>query len=74
MIRHLEVIGEASRNIEPAYPEFNIANPELPLAIASDMRNALVHGNFKVDLGIVWATIHKDLPVLHQQVRTLAAQ
>lgn len=32
------------------------------------MRNALAHGYFKVDLGIVWKTIERDLPVLQQQV------
>jgi len=44
------------------------------LALANDMRNALAHGYFKVDLEIVWKTIHNDLPMLHQQVQALAAQ
>jgi uncharacterized protein with HEPN domain len=33
----------------------------LPLAVAYEMRNAVAHGYFKVDLGIVWKTIHADL-------------
>lgn len=41
VIRNLEVIGEASRNIERVHPEFAAAHPELPLALANDMRNAL---------------------------------
>ena len=53
VIRNLEVIGEASRNIERANPEFAAAHPELPLSIAYDMRNALSHGYFKVDFEIV---------------------
>lgn len=32
------------------------------------MRNALAHGYFKVDLGIVWKTIERDLPALRQRV------
>lgn len=32
------------------------------------MRNALAHGYFKVDLEIVWKTIHDDLPGLAEQV------
>lgn len=47
------------------------AHPELPLSIAYGMRNALSHGYFKVDLEIVWKTIHSDLPPLHQLVGTL---
>ena len=68
VIRNLEVVGEASRNIERAHPEFAAAHPELPLTLANDMRNALSHGYFKVDLEIVWKTIQSDLPALHAQV------
>lgn len=71
VIRNLEVIGEASRNIERSHPDFADAHPELPLAVANDMRNALAHGYFKVDLEIVWKTIQNDLPHLYQQVRDL---
>ena len=68
VIRNLEVIGEASRNIERVHPEFAAAHPELPLALANDMRNALAHGYFKVDLEIVWKTIQSNLPDLHAQI------
>ena len=50
VIRNFEVIGEASNNIERHYPEFVVEHPELPLASACQMRNAVVHGYFKVDL------------------------
>jgi len=73
VIRNLEVIGEASRNIERVHPEFATAHPELPLALANDMRNALAHGYFKVDLEIVWKTIHNDLPGLHAQIQDALA-
>lgn len=68
VIRNLEVIGEASRNIERVHPEFAAAHPEIPLALANDMRNALAHGYFKVDLEIVWKTIQGNLPDLHAQI------
>ena len=69
VIRNLEVIGEASRNIERVHPDFAAAHPELPLALANDMRNALSHGYFKVDLAIVWKTIHHDLPGLYSLIQ-----
>ena len=68
VIRNLEIIGEASNNIEKFYPEFAAANSELPLAFAYQMRNAVAHGYFKVDLEVVWKTIHADLPALYQLV------
>ncbi len=72
VLRNLEIIGEASHKIEVHCREFAAAHPELPLAFAYQMRNAVAHGYFKVDLEIVWRTIHTDLPGLYQQVRALA--
>lgn len=71
VIRNFEVIGEASRNIERVYPEFAEAHPDLPLVLANDMRNALAHGYFKVDLSVVWKTIHRNLPEFHSKVSEL---
>jgi uncharacterized protein with HEPN domain len=36
------------------------------------MRNRLTHGYEKVDLEIVWKTIHNDLPVLYKQIKVLS--
>jgi hypothetical protein len=68
VIRNFEVIGEASKNIERSFPEYAAAHPELPLMIAYEMRNALAHGYFKVDLPIIWKTIEINLPVLEDQI------
>jgi uncharacterized protein with HEPN domain len=38
------------------------------------MRNRVAHGYFKVDLGMVWKTIHSDLPKLHTQIKQLLEQ
>lgn len=64
VIRNFEVIGEACRNILRDHPDFAAGHPQLPLAAAYEMRNVLAHGYFKVDLGVVWATIRNDLPAL----------
>jgi uncharacterized protein with HEPN domain len=68
VIRNFEIIGEASKNVERVAPEFVAAHPDLPLAFAYDMRNLLAHGYYKVDVAVVWKTIERDLPYLHQQV------
>lgn len=49
-------------------------NPELPLAFAYEMRNAVAHGYFKVDFEIVWKTIQNDLPELSQQTKSVLQQ
>jgi uncharacterized protein with HEPN domain len=71
VIRNVEIIGEASNNIEKRYPEFSLKHPELPLSFAYQMRNAVAHGYFKVDFEIVWKTIHRDLPQLYRQVQVI---
>jgi uncharacterized protein with HEPN domain len=71
VIRNLEIIGEASHRIEIRHPEFATEHPELPVASAYQMRNAVAHGYFQVDLDVVWATITADLPALADLVRSL---
>jgi uncharacterized protein with HEPN domain len=73
VIRNLEVIGEASQNIRTKHPEFVASNPELPLAAAYQMRNALAHGYFQVDLSTVWRTVQNDLPGLELSVSAARA-
>ena len=71
VVRNFEVIGEASNNIEKRFPEFVAAHPELPLASAYQMRNAVAHGYFQVDFEILWKTIHRDLPGLHTKLEEI---
>ena len=74
VIRNFEIIGEASRNIERYHLQFAESHAYLPLGFAYEMRNALSHGYFKVDLEIVWNTIHTNLPKLHEQIKQLLRQ
>lgn len=74
VIRNLKIIGEACRNIERRHPGFFSEHPEVPWGNAYEMRNALSHGYFKVDLEIVWNTIQYDLPELEQQILRLWQQ
>ena len=74
VIRNLEIIGEASRNINKHYPEFAAQHAEVPFSIAYEMRNALAHGYFKVDLQVVWQTIVRDLPELKTMIAKLHNQ
>ncbi len=72
VLRNIEIIGEASNNVEKHFPDFAASHPELPLAFAYQMRNAVAHGYSKIDLQIVWRTVQKDLPGLFLQIRVAA--
>ncbi len=71
VIRNFEIIGEAARNIERYHPDFAAAHADVPWGIAYEMRNALAHGYFMVDMEIVWKTIQNDLPGLAGQIQGL---
>lgn len=71
VIRNLEVIGEACNNVARHDPAFAQRHPTVPWGFAYEMRNALAHGYFKVDLDIVWATITLDLRALRSQLSAL---
>lgn len=48
--------------------------PAFPLLSHYEMRNALAHGYFKVDLEVVWKTIERDLPELEVMIESLIEQ
>jgi uncharacterized protein with HEPN domain len=71
VIRNLQVIGEAARNIQRHDPDFVAAHPEVPWALAYRMRKALSHGYADIDLGTVWNTARTNLPQLERQLLAL---
>lgn len=72
VIRNLEVIGEACNNVSKKHPDFAATHTSVPWGFAYEMRNALAHGYFSVDLGIVWQTLQSDLPALREQISSIA--
>lgn len=71
VLRNIEIIGEASRNIERADPVFAAQHSEVPWEEVYLMRNRICHGYFSVDLEIFWHTVQHYIPVLEQQVQSL---
>jgi uncharacterized protein with HEPN domain len=71
VIRNIEIIGEAARNIERRHPEFAGQHPDIPWEDVYLMRNRVSHGYFSVDLEVVWKTVQRDIPELEQQVHRL---
>ena len=68
VVRNFEVIGEACNSVTTHHPGFAADHAEIPWNTAYEMRNALAHGYFKIDQGIVWRTIQADLPALASAV------
>lgn len=70
VVRRLEIIGEAVRNLPN---EIKDSNPSTPWLDIADMRNKLIHEYFDVDLELVWEVIKQDLPPLKKQIEELMA-
>lgn len=66
IIRNLEVIGEAARNVSP---EFRQRLPEIEWRSISAFRNILTHEYFAVRDEIVWDIIVNKVPALHELIQ-----
>jgi uncharacterized protein with HEPN domain len=68
IVRRLEIIGEAARNIPE---DFRLTHPEVPWRTIADMRNVLIHEYFSVDENLLWNVITNDIPVFKPQIEAL---
>lgn len=71
VIRNLEVIGEAVRNLPP---DFRRRHPDIPWRSITALRNVLIHEYFGVDLEIVWRVVRRRLPTLKRSTETLLSK
>lgn len=58
VLRRLEIIGEAVKNIDE---DFRCKYPDVPWKKIAGMRDVLIHEYFGVNLRRVWLIINKDL-------------
>jgi len=61
VIRRIEIIGEAVKNIPE---DLKVEYPDIPWKKISGTRDILVHEYFGVDLQLTWAVLEKDIPDL----------
>ena len=65
VVRKLEVIGEAAKNIPT---EIRQKYKELPWSDMAKMRDKIIHGYFGVDYEVVWKTIKEKLPEIKPKI------
>jgi len=68
VVRGIEVIGEATKNIPRALKE---KHKEVPWKKMAGMRDRLIHEYFGIDIEILWKTAKEDIPPLKQSVQNI---
>lgn len=71
MVYHLQIIGEAARQLSQATRD---KQPELPWPELIGLRNVLVHRYFELQIDLLWEAITGDLPAITAGVRQLLEQ
>ena len=61
LVRLLEIIGEAAKNVPPEIQE---SSPQIPWSLVARTRDRLAHGYFDINLDRVWEMVTNDLPPL----------
>lgn len=65
VIRRIEIIGEAIKNIPT---EFKDEHPDIPWRAISGMRDILIHEYFGIDLKLTWRVVKLRLPELKEKI------
>ena len=68
VIRAIEVIGEASKNLSP---RLKADHPGIAWREIAGMRDTVIHRYFEINWQIVWSVITDDLPVLDPEFSAL---
>jgi uncharacterized protein with HEPN domain len=68
VVRSIEIIGEASKNI----PEtMKAKHKELPWKQMAGMRDKLIHAYFGVDVETLWKAVKENIPPLRQSIQQM---
>jgi uncharacterized protein with HEPN domain len=65
VVRNLEIIGEATKNLSK---EVKSLHSKIPWKEMAGMRNKVIHEYFGVNLKIIWKTIKERLPELKRNI------
>ncbi|NLM30108.1 MAG: DUF86 domain-containing protein [Methanomicrobiales archaeon] len=71
IVRSIEIIGEATKNISDS---LKVQYPEIPWRLIAGSRDKLIHAYFEIDWRIVGDILQNEIPALEPRVQALLAE
>jgi len=71
VVRALEIIGEAAKNLSK---ELRVKHKEIPWKEIAGMRDKLIHFYFGIKWELVWETVKHKIPELKKQLLKISAE
>lgn len=71
VVRSLEIIGEATRQMPRIFRE---KHPEVPWREVASLRNVIAHEYFGLDNDIIWDVIQTQIPTLIEKFQGLKVE
>jgi uncharacterized protein with HEPN domain len=68
VVRRLEIIGEATKNLPT---EFRKKHSHIPWKKIAGLKDVIIHQYFGIEYNIIWDTVVNLLPILKKQVEQL---
>lgn len=68
IIRRLEIIGEAAKNVPLSIKE---RYSNIPWKQMAGMRDVLIHEYFDVDLALTWTVVKRELPLVKEKLQDI---
>ncbi len=68
IIRQIEIIGEAAKNLPK---EFTEKHQDIPWKDIVGMRDKIIHQYFDIDINIVWDVLEVNLPEIKTKIQRI---
>jgi uncharacterized protein with HEPN domain len=68
VLRRLEIIGEAAKNVPQGFRD---EHPQIPWKRLAGMRDVLIHAYFGVNLERIWKVVKEDIQDLRDRMRDI---
>jgi uncharacterized protein with HEPN domain len=68
VIRRIEVLGEAVKNIPF---DFRDKHPDIPWRSIAGMRDVVIHQYFGVTISLVWKVATSDVPAIREKIEKI---